>query len=142
TLAELGLWVVGQVSMETNQAQIPEVQPFDHKWGITDVVPALRDSVARRVAARSGGAGDGPTRGTGAGAAAPARPSAGRPSPSAPPSATPMPSAPPPPAPRPTARRGGAIRVGETVNGELAVSSPTLGDSTRFDAWTFSGRRG
>lgn len=140
TLAELGLWVVGQVSMETNQAQIPEVQPFDHKWGITDVVPALRDSVARRVAARSGGATDGPTRGTGA---APARPSAARPAPSAarPSGAAPTPAA-PPPAVREPARRGGAIRIGETVTGELAVNSPTLGDSTRFDAWTFSGRRG
>lgn len=128
TLAELGLWVVGQVSMETNQAQIPEVQPFDHKWGITDVVPALRDSVARRVAARSTVAGGGPTRGT-----------------NAPASAAPSPAAPAPPPRLPAAtpvRRGGAIRVGETVSGELVVASPTLADSTRFDAWTFSGRRG
>lgn len=139
TLAELGLWVVGQVSMETNQAQIPEVQPFDHKWGITDVVPALRDSVARRVAARSGAATDGPTRGTGAAPATPrpAAPSGARP-PAAPSAAAPRPA---PPPPRPV-RRGGAIRVGETVNGELAINSPTLADSTRFDAWTFTGRRG
>jgi hypothetical protein len=148
TLAELGLWVVGQVSMETNQAQIPEVQPFDHKWGITDVVPALRDSVARRVAARSGGTvAEAPTRGT----TTPARPGTARPPAGntppgntppvgTPPTTRPSPSAPPPA--RPAARRGGAIRVGETVNGELAVNSPTLGDSTRFDAWTFSGRRG
>lgn len=141
TLAELGLWVVGQVSMETNQAQIPEVQPFDHKWGITDVVPALRDSVARRIAARSGAATEGPTRGTGAAASSrpPATgarpPSAARPSAARPSSAA---SAPP----QPSLRRGGAIRVGETVNGELAINSPTLDDSTRFDAWTFTGRRG
>ncbi len=153
TLAELGLWVVGQVSMETNQAQIPEVQPFDHKWGITDVVPSLRDSVAQRNAARAGSVASGPTRGTGAGspAAAPggavSQPAAGdarnRPAPSAPAPAVsrPAPSA-PAPASRPVARRGGAIRVGETVAGEFSQGTPTLTDSTRFDAWTFTGRRG
>jgi hypothetical protein len=136
TLAELGLWVVGQVSMETNQAQVPEVQPFDHKWGITDVVPALRDSVARQAIARGGSTGNTPvpmpTRGAGGSVAARAEPPARR-----------NPTArPPAPAPQPDARRGGAIRVGETVQGEFAGTSPTLNDSTRFDAWTFTGRRG
>ena len=157
TLAELGLWVVGQVSMETNQAQVPEVQPFDHKWGITDVVPSLRDSVARRVAARGSGSSATPTRGTGTAAPAPgstgSRPATSAPSTAAPPSNAPPRNAPPrqgapaqptqpSPSTRSETRRGGAIRVGETVSGELALGSPTLTDSTRFDAWTFTGRRG
>lgn len=148
TLAELGLWVVSQVSRETNEAQVPEVQPFDHKWGITAVVPSLRDSVARRVAARPGSGRAGgavPTRGVSTPAAAPSSnaPSSGAPRPG---NAAPAPSAPapaaPPPANRPAARRGGAIRIGDRVQGELALSSPVLGDSTRFDSWTFSGKRG
>lgn len=151
TLAELGLWVVSQVSRETNDAQVPEVQPFDHKWGITAVVPSLRDSVARRVAARpgSGNAGAVPTRGVGspppASTSTPTpRPGSTRPGNTVPPanSPAPPPSQPAPSAPRPAARRGGAIRVGERVQGELVAASPILGDSTRFDAWTFSGKRG
>jgi hypothetical protein len=153
TLAELGLWVVSQVSRETNDAQVPEVQPFDHKWGITAVVPSLRDSVARRVAARpgSGNANGGvPTRGVGsptppASTSTPApRPGNTRPGNTAPPAniPAPPPSQPAPSVPRPPARRGGAIRVGDRVQGELVANSPILGDSTRFDAWTFSGKRG
>ncbi len=128
TLAELGLWVVSQVSLETNDAQVPEVQPFDHKWGITGVVPSLRDSVARRVAARPGSSGAGPTRGI-------SPPTAPAPSPAPTPATT-------RPANRPALRRGGVINVGDRVAGELALTSPTLGDSTRFDVWTFSGKRG
>lgn len=145
TLAELGLWVVGQVSMETNQAQVPEVQPFDHKWGITDVVPSLRDSVARRVAARTTGAGSGPTRGVGGSAPPPATtgaPPRGQPTPPAAPAPSNQPAPPATPIVRPATRRGGTIRIGERVAGELTAASPVLGDSTRFDAWTFSGRRG
>jgi hypothetical protein len=142
TLAELGMWVVDRVSSETNQAQVPQVQPFDHKWGITDVVPSLRDSVALRVASRSGRGGAAPTRGTGAPPATPA-PAGSRPSPTGPPTSTPpAPPPPAPPRPTPTYRRGGEIRLGETITGALQLSSPVLGDSTRFDAWTFRGTRG
>lgn len=127
TLAELGMWVVDRVSTETNQAQVPQVQPFDHKWGITGVVPSLRDSVARRVAARSGSSGARPTRGTGTGTGT--APATGAPPP-------------PPPPPPPARRRGGEIRLGETVTGALTLSTPLLDDSTRFDAWTFRGTQG
>lgn len=154
TLAELGLWVVSQVSAETNEAQVPEVQPFDHKWGITAVVPSLRDSVARRVAARPGSAGAGPTRGVSAPPAAStatpaprpgsARPPAAGSAPStAPPTTAPPTSAPAPPRPSgASVRRGGTINVGDRVTGQFALNSPTLGDSTRFDVWTFTGKRG
>ncbi|MCW5826835.1 MAG: PPC domain-containing protein, partial [Gemmatimonadaceae bacterium] len=46
------------------------------------------------------------------------------------------------PRPTPTRRRGGEIRLSETITGALTLGSPVLDDSTRFDAWTFRGTQG
>lgn len=118
TLAELGMWVVDRVSTETNQQQIPQVQPFDHKWVIAPVNQQASDSVAAEDAARptARGLAARPTRGT---------PPASRPAPSRP--ATPV---------------GGVLTLGQRVSARLEASAPVLDDSTHFDTWTYTGRRG
>lgn len=121
TLAELGLWVVDRVATETNQAQVPQVQPFDHKWVITEVVPAYSDSVARSVAARGGGAPTTAMRSTPPAASRPAQPA---------------------PAAAAAGAGGRALRLGQQVAGELQRSAPTLEDGTHYDAWSYHGRRG
>jgi hypothetical protein len=128
TLAELGLWVVDRVSSETNQQQIPQVQPFDHKWVIAPVNQRASDSVAALDAARPrarGLAAAPPTRGV----PAPARPAAG-----GPPAGPVRPAAP--------ARAGGVLTLGQRVSARLEASAPVLDDSTHFDTWTYTGRRG
>lgn len=132
SFAELGMWVAAQVERETNDAQSPQANPMDRKWGVTVVQPSLRDSVARRVAAR-GRTGTGPVRGS----TTPPAPASTAPAPAP---TTPAPSA--RPAARPAARRGGAINVGDRVSGELSTASPMLSDSTRYDTWTFTAKRG
>lgn len=125
TLAELGMWVVDRVSSETNQQQIPQVQPFDHKWVIAGVNQEASDSVARRDAAR-------PT----------ARSVAARPTRGTAPSARPSASARPGSAPAAAARRGGELVLGQRASARLEASAPVLDDSTHFDTWTYRGRRG
>lgn len=135
TLAELGLWVVNNVAAETNFTQTPQVQPFDHKWVISEVVPAFRDSVEVVMAGRREDRGDRPVR-----VAARGAPPANDPPP--PPSAAVSPAAPASAGDAAADAAAAEIRLGQTVTGRLDTSDPTMDDGSRYDVWTYDGRAG
>lgn len=123
TLAELGLWVVDNVEAETNFAQSPQVQPFDHKWVITRVVPQFQDSVRTVLASRSDSYERAPVRVATRGAPAPAAEA---------------------PASSPESGAPGAaeLRLGQTVTGRLDTADSTMPDGTHYDIWTYDGQAG